>query len=350
MRIKSRPFHLIIFFLLSCFALPAIACPPPDCGDCCHWVSTGEEPDDGYCELNTGAECGACSGCTGECVSCNSCSCESDCSPTQSCCNDTCCASGENCCDGITCYDPATETCCGDGYGTVCSGSFPCCLDVPGLASICTNYCHDSVCCSSGQWCCDSVCCDYPCCGTEGCCGAPNYCCGDPSWNELCCDADEVCCWSDDGMGGFVYYCNPPCTDEVTDPTICSEDNEDFYKCTGCKQVVGPTCSPSTSRDYSGLEISTCYDGCPQFDHNTSNEICYEVKNCFGMFEADSLCMECEGEKSCFPVVEFGEPSECKTIGECVTQVACDIVFTCFQCTAVEIVSDTVYEETCQCN
>ena len=124
MRIRTIPFHLIIFLLLSSLTLPAIACPPPDCGSCCHWVSTGPGPSDGYCELD--AECGDCRGCYNPCYSCVSCYCERDCSPTQSCCTDSgdyCCESNETCCEGNCC---ATGQCCNDG---TCVDTCPDCYE-----------------------------------------------------------------------------------------------------------------------------------------------------------------------------------------------------------------------------
>ncbi len=281
MRKKPITFFLL-FLLLSNLTTPSIACPPPDCGSCCYWISTGPGPNDGYCELMPGADCGDCAGCS-PCYSCVDCFCLWDCTnPFATCCNGTCC--------------------------------------------------------------------DNPCCGNE-CCGANQYCCGNPPWNELCCNSDEVCCWYIDGSGNFVFYCNPPCTDAVTDTMTCNEYNEECFKCTDCKQISPPpTCSTTTYRDYTGLEISTCYDGCPQFDHNTSNETCYEVKNCFPMLHEDHLCLECEGWNICVEVVEFGDPPVCETVGQCVVQIACNIIFLCFQCTEGTQVLETIKEETCQCN
>ncbi len=127
MRIRTIPFHLIIFLLLSGFTMSAIACPSPDCGDCCHWVSTGPGPSDGYCDLNLAVECGDCQGgCYNPCNNCVSCSCVWDCTPTQFCCNDTCCNAGQNCCGG----------------------------------SCCSNTCCNGICCSAGQACCNGSCCD----------------------------------------------------------------------------------------------------------------------------------------------------------------------------------------------
>ena len=123
MRIKSI-LLLLVCFLLSGFTMSAIACLPPYCGSCCHWVSTGPGPSDGYCELD--AECGDCRGCYNPCYSCVSCYCERDCSPTQSCCTDSgdyCCESNETCCEGNCC---ATGQCCNDG---TCVDTCPTCKD-----------------------------------------------------------------------------------------------------------------------------------------------------------------------------------------------------------------------------
>ncbi len=283
----------LFFFLLSGLAMSAIACPPPPCGDCQTWNPETEACDS---DCSSGQCCNddVCVDDCDDCYTCESGSCDWDCSPLQECCNGTCC-----------------------------------------------DYCCDGVCCSSGQSCCDNECCDNPCCGTE-CCGANQYCCG----GETCCNSDEVCCWYFDG--GFTYYCNPPCTDEVTDTTSCSEDNEDAFKCKGCQQITSPS-NCGTYQDYTGLVIETCHDGCPQFDWNNSEEICYEVKECFPMFHSNSLCLECEGEMLCLRL-EFGEPPECQTIGECIVTIVCDVTENCYQCESGG--GDTVYthkEETCSC-
>ena len=364
MRIKSI-LLLLVCFLLSCsFTLPLIACVcnpactgcqtceagvcvndndlcddcescddgscEPDCttGQCCEDdgcvddCSSGKCCDDGDCVSScpTGECCddGTCvSSCpTGEC--CDDGTCVSSCL-TGECCDGTCC---DNCCDGITCYDPATETCCGDGYGTVCSGSFPCCWDVPGSASICTNYCYDSVCCSSGQSCCDNGCCDNPCCGDE-CCGEGYYCCG----NEECCTNDEVCCQN---LITGEYYCNPPCSEEVIDTLTCSEFKETFFECPVCTfGLIPPTCIDETWRDYSGLEIEECQDGCQWL---LLDEICYEEFKCGGDMKEDHQCIEVasSGNRMCI----FSEDP---------------ILLTCFECENSTTLIDSHSEETCSC-
>ena len=146
MRMKSI-LLLLVCFLLSSLNLPVRACPPPDCGSCCHWVSTGPDPEDGYCELNTGADCGDCAGCS-PCYSCISCSCECDCTTGQCCDDGSCvndCPSGE-CCDDGTCVSSCpTGKCCDEG---TCVSSCPtgkCCDD-----GTCVNNCPSGECCDDG--------------------------------------------------------------------------------------------------------------------------------------------------------------------------------------------------------
>jgi len=319
---------MLIFFLL--LLIPNVSVIAHECVPACTGCQTCEA---GVC-VDDDDKCGSSVCCDGTC-----------CSAGQTCCNGTCC---EACCDGITPYNPATETCCGDGYGTVCSGSSPCCLDVPGGISFCTAYCYDSVCCSSAQWCCDNVeCCDYPCCGTE-CCGATEYCCGDPSWNELCCNNDEVCCWYIDGSGNFVFYCNPPCTEEVINTTTCSEDNEENYACIGCTSPLPPNCTAQQYQDYSGLEIKECHDGCWW---QTPDELCYEQRYCLADIKENHYCMECQGKWLCIPCLDTGSSCICEepSIAGCIINVSCFIASTCFKCITGGELIDTFKMETCNC-
>ena len=69
------------------------------------------------------------------------------------------------------------------------------------------------------------------------------------------------------------------------------------------------------------------------------------------MFHEESLCLECEGEQLCIPVIELpGGGGDCQTVGECIVKIACTIILTCFQCERddenAEIVA-TVTRETC---
>ena len=176
-------------------------------------------------------------------------------------------------------------------------------------------------------------------CGTLGsCCGKNKYCCG----NEVCCDADKVCCWALDGS----YYCNPPCWDEVTNTTSCSKDKEATYnECHGCRQLIPLTCG--MYRVYTGLQIKTCYDGCPQFDWNTEEKDCYTIKRCHAQQHEQSWCHECNGEMICDPILQVDD--ECGSIGACLIIIACDLVETCYQCEKGDEVVSTHTLETCSC-
>lgn len=203
--------------------------------------------------------------------------------------------------------------------------------------------------CSPGQTCCNGTCCDNPCCGTE-CCRENQYCCGNPAWNELCCNEDEVCCWYFDG-GVFTYYCNPPCWDEVTDTTTCSEDNEEHFECIHCLNRTDGPCTEYTYRDYTGLQIKECYDGCPQFDYSISNEICYEERYCVGELKTLHMCMECDEGIFCIDCDSGGEICECgdDNLGCAVTVTVCELIINCWDCDEGGPIVSTVRRETCSC-
>ena len=137
MRIKST-LLLLVCLLLSGLTLPSMACPSPDCGSCCYWISTGPDPNDGYCELIPGADCGDCSGCS-PCNSCIACLCVWECSPGATCCNGSCCSN--TCCNGVCCS--AGQNCCG--------------------GSCCSNACCDGTCCTEFESCCGYTCCNIGC-------------------------------------------------------------------------------------------------------------------------------------------------------------------------------------------
>jgi hypothetical protein len=258
---------------------------------------------------------------------------------------------------------PAEGHSCGCGYwngsSCVCSGSCsnPCKDCVSDGSGSCECVCNEE-CCSKSHcpdcyncincecwYDCDpwEVCCNDECCNE--CC--PDSCCGENQWcctGEVCCNSGEVCCFSPES--GF--YCKPPCWDELTDSTTCSEDNEDDYKCDGCQQLSPPPCS--TYRDYTGLDIHACHDGCPD-DWNSSNEVCYELKECFAELKNNSWCEECEGENRCWPIIDPDPPGgdDCETVSACFTQMACDIIFMCFQCSSGGDTIETVRKNTCTC-
>ncbi|MBN2270886.1 MAG: hypothetical protein JXN61_09750 [Sedimentisphaerales bacterium] len=103
MRRRSILF-LLASFLLSCvLTISVMACPPPDCGSCCYWVSYG--PSSGYCAIITGVECGDCAECN-PCYTCAGCTCEWDCTPGQ-CCDDGECVN--TCPDCKTCVSQVCE-------------------------------------------------------------------------------------------------------------------------------------------------------------------------------------------------------------------------------------------------
>ena len=79
MNIKFIVILLSCMLLLSGFAIPTVACPPPDCGDCKEWDPVKEE-----CVLEEGAECATSLDCT-ICYSCVNCSCEYSCVDDQCC-------------------------------------------------------------------------------------------------------------------------------------------------------------------------------------------------------------------------------------------------------------------------
>jgi len=205
MRVRIISFLLIVFLLLSSLAMPSIACPPPDCGSCCHWVSTGPDPSDGYCELDTDAECGGCSGCS-PCNSCIACFCIWDCIiPGATCCNGICCNSG-NFCNSTTC---------------------------------CSNY--DDVCCTdSGSYCCDSgkTCCQGSCCGSTQCCDGGTC-------VPKCTNTGE-CDYGVEPSGPYISCPNP-------DPTVIGV-------CT--PGVEGTLCNHRLIRALNDAECADCEPSC----------------------------------------------------------------------------------------
>lgn len=138
-----------------------------------------------------------------------------------------------------------------------------------------------------------------------------------------------------------------PCWEEVVDTTSCNESLS--TECFGCKQVIPTPCTNCPVwRDYSGLEINECHDGCPGDQYNNV-QICYEEKLCGFEQKDDKFCMECQGEEIC---VGITPPSggKCYTLGDCAVEIACDIVKTCFLCVNTNIVNNEVFQWTCDCD
>jgi hypothetical protein len=120
MRTQSILF-LLGSFLLSCgFTMPAMACPPPDCGACCHWVPPSGSSE-GYCTLNEGAHCGDCAPCF-PCNTCVSCSCEWDCTPGQ------CCDDGERVTTCPECKSCVSQVCEDDTVASVSADKDEACV------------------------------------------------------------------------------------------------------------------------------------------------------------------------------------------------------------------------------
>jgi len=138
--------------------VPATACPPPDCGWCCHWVQTGSGPSDGYCALDSGSICGDCADC-GPCYTCSTCHCLCD----WDCVAGQCCSAGscvDTCPGGQCCYDGVCVDTCPNCYECVDGDCVPCkCWDVGGAisgsisvqdAKLCEEKTHTSVISKSG--------------------------------------------------------------------------------------------------------------------------------------------------------------------------------------------------------
>jgi len=314
MRTQSILFLLLLgSFLLSCgFTMPAMACPPPDCGSCCYFVWIGPEPSYGVCVPNVGAECGDCKACS-PCNSCVSCSCEWDCTPGQCCSGGTCvssCPTGEccddgvcvsacpglECCSGGTCVTSCpTGQCCDDGTcETSCDGACESCMfgtcmndqeKCPGTCDLCVSgecmdfdvlctedckKCVDGDCvysCSSGQCCSGDTC--VTSCPSGGCCdggmcvsSCPSGKCCDDGYCVSSCPGGE-CCYD----GTCVSSCpEGECCDEgtcvVDCPTgkccsggICVSSCPSGECCDGwcyppCVQTNTDTCNTSHNEDY----------------------------------------------------------------------------------------------------
>lgn len=110
--------------------------------------------------------------------------------------------------------------------------------------------------------------------------------------------------------------------------------------------LTSPTCLDFTWRDYSGLQIKTCYDGCPTSDWNTSDEICYEIKKCGGILREDFVCWDHSGDFWC---EHCGTSCLIGGIVGCFVGGVCSAIMDCFDCCTLEEVVDTVHEETCSC-
>jgi hypothetical protein len=309
----------ILFGIIYMLAWPSgvMACDP-DCGDCKKWDEESEScvwSDPSYncaADLDCGPDCG-------DCISCRCQDDDTECGACEACLGATC---DFLCDDPLPVCDEEHEQCvecvenedCGAGPGHVCC-DYECCESL---------WCCGDSCCDASEVCCGGdTCCDLEkCCGGT-CCGADQYCCG-----SVICDANEVCCY--DVLTG-EHSCEMPCTDEVVDTTTCAEDHAGGYECPGCVPApLGTGCAEHIFTEYSGLDISECYDGC-LLDHTTTEAICYVERRCVDSPIEDALCLLFgNGELGCVP---DDTP----------------VVF-CSECECTGPVVYTYTRETCTCN
>ena len=62
------------------------------------------------------------------------------------------------------------------------------------------------------------------------------------------------------------------------------------------------------------------------------------------------MCIDCNGRYVCLPV--GGPPSgPCTTIGDCTIDIACNLIYTCYQCEndPSDLIIDESKKETCNC-
>jgi len=128
MKIKSIVILLACLLFLSAFAMVAVACLPPDCGDCKEWDPVKKE-----CVLKEGAGCGV----------------DSDCDPDERCENCQCCTDiggscrwDQECCSGHC--NLITDKCVECALDTECEECEVCLFDIGFCVSIlpCPLYTH----------------------------------------------------------------------------------------------------------------------------------------------------------------------------------------------------------------
>lgn len=182
--------------LLSLLSVPAIACPPPDCGDCKEWDEVTQQ-----CEWKYGAECetsGDCPTCE-HCIDCK-CECIAECG-----------------CGGKSCYY---------GYPSCCFCLFCMCVETP-----CSGECETCVACVCDD---DQSKCDFP----------PNEC-----WS--CIDGS---CQSDQSK------CTGECETCVESTCLDDDDKCDTENCEECTAgSCANKCSPSEPYCCDGECSSLCW-------------------------------------------------------------------------------------------
>ena len=210
----------------------------------------------------------------------------------------------------------------------------------------CCGYGNGMVCSRFGEYCMEGICRPRNCGGQ--CCYSNQFCCGGNEEGE-CYDAGRVCCF-------YIappfnqYYCASPCRDEVVDTESCDESKKENEKCPGYTHgMIPPFCRDFCWIDYTGLKIKQCYDGCPQRDWNLRNEICYERKKCAGSFKDNHMCLVCQDELVCVPMLSSNPPACSFGAAECILQVSCAFLVNCEKCSPTNKVVETHYRETCDC-
>ena len=267
--------------------------------------------DDSWCE--------SCSRCTIAPPPFSGSVCSSRCDSRGECCGGRCCTQcqrcvggecvercpGQFCCSGLC----ASKPCCGPNTFEIPCGPCEECLDgscasqCSGDQVCCKGQCKDSCCesredCGPCQNCVDGNCLNYclnnqKCCGKK-CCTACQKCVGgeciEKCPGQFCCEgicSDEPCC--EEGQ-----YCAPceSCIDGQCTPS-CGEGN------TCC----GGQCAQSCCGDSSDCECGSCLDGicigsCPSSSSSSSGECsttadCEPCENC-----RSGSCVPCECERA----------------------------------------------------
>ena len=159
-----------------------------DCSSCqkCQGGNCVYKCDPADCESCIGGICKVCGGDPSKCCLSGSCITKCDditcydpasehccgygngktCANGTTCCGSNCCPDGQECCDEKTCYDPTTEHCCNYGTGKTCPIDETCCTGTQG-EDCCddeTETCCDGKCCDKETECCDNGVCKKPIC------------------------------------------------------------------------------------------------------------------------------------------------------------------------------------------
>jgi hypothetical protein len=180
--------------------------------------------------------------------------------------------------------------------------------------------------------------------GWWDCC---QQCCGSLPGDIGCCWAVDICCY-DHEIG---HYCRLPCQEEDILPSPCRKSLELPNSCEFCLMAgEGVSCLSYTYLEYTDFVPKICRHGC----HTIPVwEPCYKIRQCTGMLQTSSMCVECEGDIVCagcdfsdYICFCGGDLSPgCEAIVE-----GCEIIFSCFNCTKGGAVIDTIPAGSCECH